>query len=155
VGITAELGEETCRNMGAAAERAGMLAIYHNHFQFAQEGFDVDHFLAMSPANRLNFDAGHYFGSTGKDPCAFIEKYHDRIVSVHLKDKTRPDNVTEPNANQVWGQGEAPVEAVLRLIQENHWPIYCDIELEYEVKPWSNPVREVKICREYCRQVLL
>ncbi|MGW8317550.1 MAG: sugar phosphate isomerase/epimerase family protein [Bacteroidales bacterium] len=155
VGITAELGEENCKNLGAAAERAGMLAIFHNHMQFAQEDFDVDHFLAMSPANRLNFDAGHYFGSTGKDPCEFIEKYHDKIVSIHLKDKTRPDNETEANANQVWGQGEAPVEAVLKLIQENHWPIDCDIELEYEVKPWSNPVREVNICREYCRQALL
>ncbi|MGW8317387.1 MAG: sugar phosphate isomerase/epimerase family protein [Bacteroidales bacterium] len=155
VGITAEMNEENCTNLGAAAERAGMLAIFHNHFQFAEEGFDVDHFLALSPANRLNFDAGHYFGSTGKDPCAFIEKYHDKIVSIHMKDKTRPDNEVEANANQVWGQGQAPIHEILQLIQENGWPIYCDIELEYQVKPWSTSVREVNTCREYCRQILL
>lgn len=155
IGITAELNEENCRNLGAAAERAGMLAIFHNHFQFAEEGFDVDRLLALSPANRLNFDAGHYYGSTGKDPCAFIEKYHDQIVSIHLKDKTGPGNAVEPNANQVWGQGETPISEVLLLVLENGWPIYCDIELEYEVKPWSSSVKEVKTCREYCRQILL
>ena len=155
IGITAELNEENCRNLGAAAERAGMLAIFHNHFQFAEEGFDVDRLLALSPANRLNFDAGHYYGSTGKDPCAFIEQYHDRIASIHLKDKTGPDNAAEPNANQVWGQGETPIREVLLLVRENGWPIYCDIELEYEVKPWSGSVKEVKTCREYCRQILL
>jgi sugar phosphate isomerase/epimerase len=155
IGITAELGEENCRNLGAAAERAGMLAIFHNHEQYAEEGFDVDRLLAMSPANRLNFDAGHYYGYTGKNPVEFIEKYHDKIVSVHLKDKTGPDNEIEPNANQVWGQGDTPIREVLELIQENQWPIYCDIELEYPVKPWSNPVKEVRLCREYCRQILL
>ncbi|MEZ5069621.1 MAG: sugar phosphate isomerase/epimerase [Bacteroidales bacterium] len=155
VGITAELNEENCTNLGAAAERAGMLAIFHNHFQFAEPGFDVDALLALSPANRLNFDAGHYYGSTGKSPCEFIEKYHDKIVSVHLKDKTGPDNATEANQNQVWGQGEAPIANVLKLIQENGWPIYCDIELEYEIKPWSTSVKEVATCRKYARQILL
>jgi sugar phosphate isomerase/epimerase len=36
----------------------------------------------------LDFDAGHFFGSTGIHPNTIIEKYHDRIFSVHLKDKT-------------------------------------------------------------------
>jgi len=155
IGITAEIGEENCKTLGAAAERNGMLAIFHNHYQFAKAGFNVDKYLAMSPANMLNFDAGHYFGSTGLDPCEFIEKYHDRIASIHLKDKTSPTNETESNANQVWGQGEAPIKEVLQLVQKNQWPIYCDIELEYKVKPWSDAVKEVKICREFCRQVLL
>ncbi len=155
IGITTEIGEENCRIVGAAAERAGMVAIFHNHYQYADEDFDVDALLALSPANRLNFDIGHYYGSTGKDPVKFIEKYHDRIASIHLKDKTGPDNEVEKNANQVWGQGQAPIAEVLQLIQQNQWPIYCDIELEYKIKKWSDPVKEVSICREFCRQNLL
>lgn len=155
IGITTEVGKEACKVVGAAAERNGMLAIFHNHYQFAEDDFNVDEMLALSPANRLNFDMGHYYGSTGKDPAAFIEKYHDKIASIHLKDKTGPDNETEKNANQVWGQGEAPIAEVLMLIQKNQWPIYCDIELEYNIKKWSDPVKEVKICREFCRQILL
>ncbi len=154
VGITAEVGEENCTKIGAAAERAGMIAIFHNHFQFAKEDFDVARLLAMSPANRLNFDIGHYYGSTGKNPVDFIEKYHDQIASIHVKDKTGAENEDAKNANQVFGQGETPIAEVLLLIQKNQWPIYCDIELEYKIKPWSDPVKEVKICREYCRQIL-
>lgn len=155
IGITSEIGEENCKLVGAAAERAGMVAIFHNHMQYAKDDFDVDALLALSPANRLNFDIGHYYGSTGKNPAEFIEKYHDQIASIHLKDKTGASNETVKNANQVWGQGETPVAEVLQLIQKNQWPIYCDIELEYKIAPWSDAVKEVKLCREYCRQILL
>lgn len=155
IGITTEIGEENCRLVGAAAERAGMLAIFHNHMQYAREDFDVDALLSLSPANRLNFDIGHYYGSTGKNPAEFIKKYHQQIASIHLKDKTGATNETISNANQVWGQGETPMAEVLQLIQKNQWPIYCDIELEYQIAPWSDAVKEVKTCREFCRQILL
>jgi len=155
IGITTEIGEEACKTVGAAAERAGMVAIFHNHFQFADEDFDVDKLLALNPANRLNFDIGHYFGSTGKDPVAFIEKYHDRIASIHVKDKTAKDNPVKGNENKPFGQGETPVVEVLQLIQKNMWPIYCDIELEYVIPEGSDAVKETAICREYCKQALL
>jgi len=155
IGITTEIGEEACTKVGAAAERAGMVALFHNHYQYADEDFDVDKLLALSPANRLNFDIGHYLGSTGKDPVAFIEKYHKQIASIHVKDKTGKNNETKSNANQVFGQGETPIKEVLQLIRDNKWPIHCDIELEYKIIPWSNSVKEVNTCRAYCRQALL
>jgi sugar phosphate isomerase/epimerase len=155
IGITTEIGEEACTKVGAAAERAGMVAIFHNHYQYAEEDFDVDKLLALNPANRLNFDIGHYFGSTGKDPVAFIEKYHDRIASIHVKDKTAKDNPVKGNENKPFGEGETPVVEVLQLIQKNDWPIYCDIELEYPIPEGSDAVKETAICREYCKQALL
>jgi sugar phosphate isomerase/epimerase len=155
IGISTEIGEEACTRVGAAAERAGMVAIFHNHAQFRKEDFDVDKLLAMNPANRLNFDIGHYFGSTGKSPVAFIEKYHDQIASIHVKDKTAKDNEVKADVNMPFGQGETPVIEVLRLIQKNNWPIYCDIELEYKIPEGSDAVKETAICREYCKKVLL
>lgn len=155
IGITTEIGEENCTKVGAAAERAGMLAVFHNHYQYAEEDFDVDKLLALSPANRLNFDIGHYYGSTGKCPVEFIKKYHEQITSIHIKDKTGKENETEANANQVFGQGETPIKEVLQLIRDKQWPIHCDIELEYTIAPWSNAVKEVNNCRAYCREALL
>ncbi|MEI6048698.1 MAG: sugar phosphate isomerase/epimerase [Bacteroidota bacterium] len=153
-GITEEIGEEAVKKLGPIAEKHGMYAIFHNHMQFATPGFSYDPFLAVSPAVMMNFDAGHFFGSTGLHPNTIIEKYHDRIFSVHLKDKTGPK--TEPvNTNQVWGQGETPVADILLLIQKNKWPINCDIELEYDIKPWSNSVKETKTCVKYARQILI
>jgi len=153
-GVCEEIGEEAVNKLGPIAEKHGMYAIFHNHNQFATEGFSYDPFLAVSPAVMMNFDAGHFFGSTGIHPNEIIEKYKDRIFSIHIKDKTGP-NTDPPNTNQVWGQGEVPIADILLLLKKNQWPIYVDIELEYEVKPWSNAVKETKTCVQYARNILM
>ena len=153
-GVCDEIGEDAVKKMAPFAEKHGMFAIFHNHMQFATPGFSYDPFLAVSPAVMMNFDAGHFFGSTGIHPNTIIEKYHDRIFSIHMKDKTGPK--TDPaNTNQVWGQGEAPIADVLLLLKKQKWPIYVDIELEYDIKPWSNAVKETKTCVEFARQILI
>ncbi len=153
-GVTEELTEEAVKKLGPIAEIHGMYAIFHTHMQFATPGFSYDKFIPVSPAVRFNFDAGHFFGSTGLHPNTILEKYHDHIISIHLKDKTGPK--TDPaNTNQVWGQGEMPIADVLLLVKKQQWPIFCDIELEYDIKPWSNAVKEVKTCLQYARQILI
>jgi len=153
-GVTEEIGEEAVKKLAPFAEKHGLYAIFHQHMQFATPGFSYDKFLAVSPAVMFNFDSGHFFGSTGIHPNTIIEKYHDRIVSIHIKDKTGP-KTDPPNTNQVWGQGESPLEEILLLIKQKGWPIHCDIELEYDVKPWSTAVKEVKTCAHYARQILI
>jgi sugar phosphate isomerase/epimerase len=153
-GVSEEIGEEPAKKLAPFAEKHDMYAVFHQHMQFAEiEGFSYDPYMEISPAVRFNFDAGHFFGSTGIHPNEILKKYHDRIFSMHIKDKTGPD--TDPaNTNQVWGQGQMPMEEVLRLVQKEKWPIYCDIELEYDVKPWSDAVKEVTNCVHFARQIL-
>jgi len=153
-GITEEISEKAVKRLAPFAEKHKMYAIFHNHGQFAEEGFNIDTYLAVSPAVMLNFDTGHYFGTTGLNPCDFMRKYHDRIFSIHIKDKTGP-NTNPPNTNQVYGQGETPVKEILLLIKNEGWPIYVDIELEHEIKPWSNQVKETKTCVQYLRNILI
>jgi sugar phosphate isomerase/epimerase len=43
----------------------------------------------VSKANRANVDLGHYVAAGG-DPVEFLNRFHDRIASVHLKDRTTP-----------------------------------------------------------------
>ena len=152
--ITEEISVDAAKRMAPFVEKHGLYMAFHNHMQYAEEGFSCDPVLAVSPNMMLNFDCGHYFGSTGKNPVEFINKYHDRIYSIHLKDKTGKN--TEPaNTNQVWGQGETPLKEVLNLLKDNKWPIYCDIELEYEIKPWSNAVKELGVCVRHARELLM
>lgn len=152
--VTEEISLEAAQRLAPFAEKHGMYVAFHNHMQYAEEGFSADPILAVSPAVMLNFDAGHFFGSTGIHPNEMIKKYHDRIYSIHIKDKTGP--TAEPaNTNQVWGQGEMPLADVLKLIQKENWPIYCDIELEYDVNAWSDSVREVRTCVQHARQILI
>jgi sugar phosphate isomerase/epimerase len=151
--ITNEIGDEACKRLGKFAEKHGMIAAYHNHMQPGQPGFNFDEFLAHSPANMLNLDIGHYFGATGKHPNEIIERLHDRIYSIHLKDKTGKDS-NPANTNMPLGEGETPLADILGLIKEKKWPIYADIELEYKIPEGSDAQKEVIKCIEYCKNIL-
>ena len=153
--VTNEIGEDAARVMGAAAARHGMKAAFHNHGQPSDPNFaGFDHFLALSPANSLNLDFGHYYGFTGKSPVPEIRRLHDRITSMHMKDKATPTVAGESGANMPWGQGNTPIAEVLRLVQREGYPINCDIELEYPIPEGSNAVAEVRKCAEFCREIL-
>lgn len=56
-GVTEEIGEEAVERLAPFAEKHGMYAIFHNHMQFAEEGFSYDNFIDVSPAVMFNFDA--------------------------------------------------------------------------------------------------
>jgi sugar phosphate isomerase/epimerase len=152
-GITDEIGEEACKRMGKFAEKHNSLAIFHNHSQPAEPGFSFDKYLAYSPANRLNFDAGHFFGASGIHPNTVIEKYHDKISSIHIKDKTGPKS-NPPDNNMPFGKGETPIADILMLLKKEKWPINVDIELEYRIPDNSDAAKETAKCIEYMRNIL-
>ncbi len=154
VGISMEISEEAAKRMQPFAEKHDLFVIFHNHGQPGDPNFSFDKVLALGSKLMLNFDAGHYFGATGLHPNGLIERLHDRIVSVHLKDKTGP-KAAEPNKNQPFGKGETPVVEMLQLIQKRGWPINCDIELEYTVPAESDAVKEVVKCVAYCKAALV
>jgi len=153
-GITNEIGMEAAERLGKFAEKHQLYAIYHNHMQPGEPGFSFDDFLAFSPMNMLNFDVGHYVGATGKHPNEIIEKYHDRIVSLHLKDKTAKGKNPE-NFNKPWGSGDTPIADILQLIKKNNWPIHCDVELEYKIPEGSDSIMETTKCIEFCKRALM
>jgi sugar phosphate isomerase/epimerase len=152
-GVCDEIGETSAKRLGAVAEKHGMIAILHQHGQPGQPGWNFDKFLSYSPANMLSFDIGHYFGATGLHPNGIIEKLHNRIANVHIKDKTGPKS-NPPDTNMPWGKGETPIADVLLLIKKNKWPINVDVELEYPIPEGSDAVKEVKKCVEYCKSIL-
>lgn len=152
-GITNEVGTEAAMKLGKFAEKHNLFAIYHNHGQPGDPNFSFDEFLSYSPKNMLNFDVGHYFGATGRHPNEILERLHDRIFSIHLKDKTAKD-ATPADTNMPWGEGDTPVAEILKLIQKNKWQIYCDIELEYQIPENSDAQKEIIKCVEFCRNIL-
>lgn len=152
-GVSTEIGDLSAKKLGPFAQKHGMKVVLHQHTQPGQPGWTFEKFLDMSPENMLNFDAGHYFGATGLHPNGIIEKLHDRIISIHIKDKTGP-KATPPNTNMEFGKGETPVADILLLLKKNKWPIYVDIELEYNIPEGSDAVAEVKKCVEYCGKIL-
>ena len=149
-GITFEIGIDSARRMATFAEKHGLYAIMHNHGQPGQPGFSFAEHLAIGKNLMLNLDVGHYWGATGRHPNDVIEKYHHRIISLHIKDKTGPDQ-TPPDSNMPFGKGSTPLGDILRLIRDRGWPITADIELEYQIPEGSNAVDEVRKCADYLR----
>ena len=156
-----EGAEDACKKYGAVAAAHGLLVTYHNHAQYSKMTVDeIQKWLDYSPANRLNFDSGHYFGfgydnSTKLTPIQFIDHFHDRIFSIHMKDKTKLTNQFASNQNQVWGQGETPVREILQHVRDHYPHLYCDIELEYNIPKWTTSAKEVGTCVRYAREALI
>ena len=119
----------------------------HRHLEAFDEAF------AASAGNKSNVDFGHFVaaGDVGGTPMDFLNKFHDRIASFHLKDRTLPQHCA---LNLPWGTGETPIKQILKLVQSDKWPIPATIELEYQIPEGSDSVKEVRKCRDYCEAAL-
>ncbi|QOV91230.1 sugar phosphate isomerase/epimerase family protein [Humisphaera borealis] len=147
--ITTERSDTVAKALAPFAEKHKIYVAFHNHTNNIPTVDTLDPLLDYGKYIAFNFDIGHYVaGSKGKSPLAVIEKYHDRIVSLHLKDRT-PDG-----GNVAWGQGKTPIKEVLQLLKKEKWPIHADIELEYKIPAGSTSVAEVGKCVAYCREAL-
>ena len=153
-GICMEISEEAAKRMAPFAGKHKLYVMLHNHAQPAHPDFSFDRALAHGQRLMLNFDVGHYAGATGRNPADVIKRLHHRIFTLHLKDKTGPED--EPkDENRPFGEGKTPLVEVLQLIQKEKWPIICDIELEYNIPEGSDAIKEVIKCVEYCRAALV
>ena len=139
------------KRLGDFAMKKKIYAAYHTHTQGSMTAFDQA--FAISKGNMANVDFGHWVaaGNIGGTPMQFLEKYHDRISSFHLKDRTKPEHCA---LNLAWGTGETPIRDILQLVKKNRWNIPASIELEYDVPEGSDAVKEVRKCVEYCRNAL-
>lgn len=139
------------KRIGDMALRKKIYAAYHTHLQGKMSAFDEA--FAASKGNMANIDFGHYIaaGAIGGTPMQFLEKYHERVASFHLKDRTRPEHC---ELNLPWGTGETPIRQILQLVKKNRWKMPATIELEYEIPEGSDAVKEVGKCLAYCEQAL-
>lgn len=149
VAITTERNEALAKRVAPFAEKHKIWVAFHNHTNNVPVTDAADPLLDAGKYIGFNLDIGHYFaGTKGKSPVPVIEKYHDRIINLHLKDRTAEGR------NLTWGTGQTPIKDVLKLLKKEKWPIYADIELEYPVPQGSDSVAEVAKCLQYCRDAL-
>jgi sugar phosphate isomerase/epimerase len=141
----------TLKRMGDWALKHKMFAAYHTHQQGSMTA--LNDAFEISKGNMANVDLGHFMAASnpGGTPLDFLNKFHDRIASYHLKDRT---SVAHCALNLPWGTGETPIAEILRTVAKNKWSIPGSIELEYEIPGGSNAVKEVAKCLDFCRRAL-
>ncbi|MBZ5621678.1 MAG: TIM barrel protein [Acidobacteriia bacterium] len=100
--------------------------------------------MAQSKYNAINLDIGHYTAGTSSDPIPFVKKNHDRITSMHLKDRKYETNGGQ---NMPWGQGQTPLKEVLQLMKKEKYRFPGTIELEYTPPEGSDSMKEIALDR--------
>jgi sugar phosphate isomerase/epimerase len=149
VGITTERSDAMAKKLAPFADKHKIWVAFHNHTNNYPVMDKQDPILECGQYIGFNFDVGHYFaGTKGLSPIPVIEKYHDRMVSLHLKDRTAD------GGNLPWGQGKTPIKEILQLMRKEKWTFPADIELEYKVPQGSDSVAEVAKCVQYCKEAL-
>jgi sugar phosphate isomerase/epimerase len=149
--ITASSTVDQAKRLNDLAGKAGVKVAMHNHanlkdpneyatpesFQKAMDG---------NPNILINLDIGH-FTAANFDPVDYLRKNHERVATLHIKDRKK-DN----GANVPFGEGETPIKEVLQLLQQNKgWGIPAMIEYEYK---GTDPVAEVRKSYEYMKKQL-
>ena len=147
-GITRELSEEAAERLGPIADKHKIMIGFHNHTQMTSKTYEGT-ILSHGKYLGINFDVGHYVAGTSESPIPIIEKYHDRILSLHLKDRK-----VNNGPNMPFGQGDTPVALILQLMKREKWTFPADIELEYRVPENSDAITEVTRCVQFCKESL-
>lgn len=131
------------------AERHKIVVGFHNHSR--TDGDDIatpermEAALALSPMIAINLDIGH-FTAANFDAVDFITRHHDRLVTLHLKDRKK-----DQGDNLPFGEGQTPIVPVLQLLRDKKWAIPANIEYEYK---GGDTIEAMKNCLAYCRKAL-
>ncbi|QEE28944.1 sugar phosphate isomerase/epimerase [Terriglobus albidus] len=153
-----ELGAHAI-NSSSSLEMARRLALFANKHQFPvafhehlfglfSNADDYADTLQLSKYFRINFDIGHFTSSCG-NAVVFIEHFHDKISSIHVKDYKSSNGGSMP-----WGEGDSPIKPAMQLLRKIGFPGVTTIELDYPIPAGSNSVTEIKRCAQYLRNTL-
>ena len=147
--ITSSCTVSTVPRIDVAARRHDILVGVHNHSWDRPDEFfgpdDWERVMRDTRMIRINLDIGH-LTAANHDSLAVLKEHHDRIVSLHIKDRRRNDGPNVP-----FGEGDTPIVEVLRLLRDRKSSIPANIEYEYE---GGDAVAEVRRCLEFCRRAL-
>jgi len=151
-GITTSTQVSMAKRIAPFADKYQIMVGFHGHDQVdrpdevsTEETFKA--VMAASKYHGANLDIGHYTAANG-DPIDFIQKYHDRITNLHLKDRKKDHGPNVP-----WGEGDTPIKPVLQLLKKTRYDIPANIEYEYG-GPTSDPVADVAKCLQFCKEAL-
>jgi sugar phosphate isomerase/epimerase len=129
----------------------GMFLGIHNHDNLSDpDAFNSEEAflkgLAYGPQVKATLDTRHFTAADG-DCLGFLQRHHDRMSSVHLGDRRRNNGRSAP-----FGEGDAPIIQILRMIRDNQWPIPAILEFEHgTLRP---QVEEVQAMFDYCKRAL-
>ena len=149
--VTLELPRESehTLKLGKMGEKNGIKVAYHGHEQQHAHWWDTA--LEQSSHNAMNLDLGHYTAAGNTDSIEFIQKNNQHILSMHVKDRKKPEHGKK---NVTFGNGDTPIKEVLQLMRDNQYNFPATIEYEYDTPEDSTIIAEIKKSITYCKNAL-
>ncbi|HTS27079.1 MAG TPA: TIM barrel protein [Bryobacteraceae bacterium] len=152
--ISCEIPLSHTRRLGMFGEKHKMMIGYHGHTDVTSpEAFgrpeSWETAMSYSKYNGINLDIGHFTAGNSTSPIPFLQKYHDRITHIHIKDRMMHNGPNVP-----WGTGETPIRETLKLMQKEKYPFVGVIEFEYQVPQGSDQMTEIAKCVAFCKNAL-
>ena len=147
--ILTELGKRTAD--------VGIPLAYHNHMNTLSEHPDkLDIILENSDAKyvKLLLDTGHMVAGGG-DPAKAIDRYHERIVFMHLKDVVEAPATAPGRYPFKWmelGRGKVDFQAVFAALDRVRWNGWAVVELDSVPEPGRTPKESAVISRDCLTQ---
>jgi hypothetical protein len=95
---------------------------------------------------KVNADIGAMVAAN-VSPVAWLQENHESVAQLTIKDRRRNKGL-----NQQWGDGDTPVQDVLRLVKSKGYtfPVFA----EYEYLGLGTPAEELQRCMDYMRSAI-
>jgi len=144
--------------LGKRTADIGIQLGYHNHMNtLGERPEEVDQILASADPRyaKLELDVAHYLQGGG-DPVKAIEKYHDRLLWLHLKDVQR---TTNPDIHKAYvfvelGQGQVDFPAVFAVLHKVNFRGWAIVELDAVPDKSRTPKDSGEMSKKYLAEKL-
>ena len=145
--ISCEISVKETQRIGTFADKHRLMVGYHGHASTTPADWETA--FGYARHNGANVDIGHFVAGNNTSPLPFLQKHHERVTHIHVKDRKMKDGPNTP-----FGEGDTPIKEVLQAIRENRWPMQATIEFEYPVPAGSDRMTELERCVQYCKDAL-
>ena len=95
---------------------------------------------------KVNADIGAIVAANDS-PVAWLQENHEAVAQLTIKDRRRNKGM-----NQQWGEGDTPIQDVLKLVKAKKYsfPVFA----EYEYLGLGTPAEELQRCMDYMRSAI-
>jgi inosose dehydratase len=145
--------------IGKRTADLGISLGYHNHMgTLGQSPEEVDQILQATDPRyaKLELDVAHYLQGGG-DPVKAIEKYHDRLLFLHIKDVESLLNAENSKRNYRFvelGRGRVDLPAVFEALHKVNFRGWAIVELDAVPVKDRTPKDCAEISKKYLEQKL-
>jgi inosose dehydratase len=147
--------------LGKRTADVGVTLGYHNHMNtISERPENLARVLDASDARyvKLLFDTAHYLGGGG-DPAKAVEKYHHRLLFVHVKDMVDAPMGTEKNQKYPFkfvelGEGRVDIPAFFVALHKTKFRGWAIVELDRVPDKSRTPKDSAAMCRKYIEERL-